>query len=631
MRPATATTGTAATRSAPAEPPCRVSPITYATWARRNEASPATKRSDGSIKKPSPASDNASAATNQARTSPCLGSRVSATPIRAASAAGLHTYSSRLSWRATASQSPAATTAATTSSVHAPAVTADCLARMRFDSSARDESRCPSTLVPTMRTDAELVASARSGDRGALSEIYDGYADRLYDLCTSVLRDPEAAFDAMVDTFVLAALELYRLRRPEKLEPWLFALARQQLLGRDIQVGVDEHAEFDGANGKAASDGAGAIVWEAVSWFPGKDRILLDLHARQPLDNQTLAETLGVSPPYAAALVRDLDEKMGRLLSALLVARLARPGCEHTKKLIAAEDEAHPDKWLRHVAAHVDTCRKCSLRREDQPEPMQLLGEVPAEPAPPEVRDEVLDRVDLLWSVLGPPEWTAAVLGQPPPDDAAAATSASSATTDAPAATSDAVTAPPARLRRSGFPRSMYPRRRLLVRAAVVAIAAVFVAAIYTDFRGFGRDTRSFASETKAAAPREKKPPAATTTPPTTAPPVTTVAPGPDTRGPIVYNLATVFGCIGPRQTTTSALASVVDPGDHLASVELVFVDTPSGAETRKRMTASGGAFEAPIGPYTADGTITWRVEASDEAGNSSNAEGPAVAASALC
>ncbi len=267
-----------------------------------------------------------------------------------------------------------------------------------------------------MLTDAELVASARSGDRGALSEIYDGYADRLYDLCTSVLRDPEAAFDAMVDTFVLAALELYRLRRPEKLEPWLFALARQQLLGRDIRVGVDEHAEFDGATGKAASDGAGAIVWEAVSWLPGKERILLDLHARQPLDNQALADTLGVSPPHAAALVRDLDEKTERQLSALLVARLASPGCEHMKKLIAGEDEAHPDRWLRQVAAHVDRCRKCTFWREEQPKPMLLIGEVPAEPAPPEVRDEVLDRVDLLWSMLGPPEWTASVLGQSPPD-----------------------------------------------------------------------------------------------------------------------------------------------------------------------------------------------------------------------
>jgi pyruvate/2-oxoglutarate dehydrogenase complex dihydrolipoamide acyltransferase (E2) component len=338
------------------------------------------------------------------------------------------------------------------------------------------------------------------------------------------------------------------------------------------------------------------------------------------------------------------------------------------KKLIAGEDEAHPDKWLRQVAAHVDTCRKCSFWREDQPKPMRLIGEVPAEPAPPEVRDEVLDRVDLLWSVLGPPEWTAAVLGQSPPDVAPDATGDTTAATSdaagappesteptnpteiaAPAETAapveddhgevtereyeayddvEGLVPPPPRLRRSGFPRSMYPWRRLVVRGAVIAIAALFVAAIVTDFRGFGRDTRSFAAEAKAAA--RQKPPA-TTTPTTTSPSVTTVAPGPDTRAPFVYNLATVLGCIGPRQTTTSALASVVDPGDHLATVELVYVDTASGAETRKRMTASGGAFDAPIGPYAADGTITWQVVATDEAGNSSSGEGPSVAASAAC
>jgi DNA-directed RNA polymerase specialized sigma24 family protein len=523
-----------------------------------------------------------------------------------------------------------------------------------------------------MLTDAELVASARSGDRGALSEIYDGYADRLFDLCTSVLRDPEDAFDTMVDTFVLAALELYRLRRPEKLGPWLFALARQQLLGRDIPMGVDEHAEFDGATGKAASDGAPSIVWEAASWFPAKDRVLLDLRARQPLDNQALADTLGVSPPHAAALVRDLDEKIERQLSALLVARLARPGCPQMKQLIAGEDEAHPDKWLRQISAHVDVCRTCSLWREDQPNAIRLIGEVPAEPAPPEVRDEVLDRVDLLWSVLGPPEWTAAVLGQSPPDVPTATTGD---TTEAPAdptpppgAVADdageptepvasaapletatqaegeveptareydaydeveSLVPPPPRLRRNGFPRSMYPQRRRLVRAAVIVLAALLVGAIFANFRGFGRDTRSFAAEAKATAALKQPPP--TTAPPTTAPPVTTAAPGPDTRPPYVYNLATVFGCIGPKQQTTSALASVVDPGDHLASVELVYVDTATGAETRKRMTANGGAFEAPIGPYTADGTITWRVDASDEAGNPSSAAGPAVAASASC
>ena len=536
-----------------------------------------------------------------------------------------------------------------------------------------------------MLTDAELVASARSGDRGALSEMYDGYADRLYDLCTSVLRDPDAAFDTMVDTFVLAALELYRLRRPDKLEPWLFALARQQLLGRHITMGVDQHAEFDGATGRTQSDGAGAIVWEAASWLPRKDRVLLDLHARQSLDNQGLADALGVSPPHAAALVRDLDEKLERQLGALLVARLARPSCERMKNLIATEDETHPDRWLRHVAVHVDGCRICSPLRAEQPSAIRLIAEVPAEPAPREVRDEVIDRVDLLWSMLGPPEWTAAVLGEPAPelpDDATRGGTDEAAVATPEAATPEAATPepvnaptgagaddaieeageptapvdstpvpasgeggavrepeyegydeveslmpPPPRLRRSGFPRSMYPQRRRFVRAAIIVLAGLFAAGIAMNFRGFGRETRYFAPEANAAAAGGQPP--ATTAPPTSVPP-TTAEVGPDTRPPIVYNLATVYGCIGPRQTTTSALASVVDPGDHLATVDLVYT-APGAGETRRRMTTNGGAFEAPIGPYTADGTINWQVVATDDAGNPSTAEGPAVAASASC
>jgi hypothetical protein len=444
-------------------------------------------------------------------------------------------------------------------------------------------------------------------------------------------------------------------------------------------MGVDEHAEFDGATGAATSDGAGAIVWEAASWFPGKDRILLDLHARQPLDNQALADTLGVSPPHAAALVRDLDEKLERQLGALLVARLAHPDCRRMRKLIATEDETHPDQWLRHVAAHVDVCRTCSPLRACQPDALRLIAEVPAERVPPEVRDEVVDRVDLLWSMLGPPEWTASVLGQPAPDlpDGAfedtgePAPAEAGATADAADGTADdagqptepvditpaPVTAespregggesesalsdpeydtydeveslmpPPPRLRRSGFPRSMYPHRRRLVRAAVIVAAALFVGGIVVNFRGFGRETRSFAPEAKAAAARQQPPP--TTAPPTSAP-TTTVPPGPDTRGPIVYNLATVFGCIGPRQTATSALASVVDPGDHLATVDLVYVD-PSQGEVHRRMNATGGAFDAPIGPYTGDGTINWLVVATDEAGNTSTVGGPSVAASSGC
>jgi DNA-directed RNA polymerase specialized sigma24 family protein len=547
-----------------------------------------------------------------------------------------------------------------------------------------------------MPTDAELVILARAGDREALAAIYDRYADRLYDLCSSVMRDPDAAFDTMVDTFVLAALELYRLRKPHKLEPWLFALTREQMLARNIPLGVDHHAEFDGQTGAAAAVGAGAIVWEAVSWLPPRDRILLDLHVRQPLDDRTVAAALGVSLPHAVARMRDLDEKVERLMSALLVARLSRPGCPPLERLIASEDQQHPDVWLRHVASHVDVCRTCLLWREDQPSAMQLIKDVPSEPVPPEVRDEVLDRIDLLWSQLGPPDWSAMVVegkqptgvsaeilaettGLPPPEateatdetpdlrgeeEPEAHTGADAAvgdidvtqgadpseepqTVDAPAAADvppadpydefeefedvESLLPPPPRLRRSGFPRrSMYPRRRRRVLVGLLLLGGLISAAIVLNFRGFAPQAeRLYTAEANAGARQAS---AATTAPPapsTTAPPTTT--PPPDTRAPFIFNLATVHGCIGPSQTTTTGLATVVDaaPG-RLATVELVFVDA-NGKESRNPMTRSGGNYEGPIGPYEVAGNITWLVVATDAAGNRAQAGGPAVAALPSC
>ena len=538
-----------------------------------------------------------------------------------------------------------------------------------------------------MQTDADLMVLARAGDRGALGAIYDRYADRLYDLCSSVLRDPDVAFDAMVDTFVLAALELYRLRRLDRLEAWLFAMAREQLLARTIPIGVDEHADFDAEQAAAATVGAGAIVWEAVSWLPPRDRILLDLHVRQSLDNKGLAAAIGVSLPHAAALVRDLDERVERLMSALLVARLSRPGCSALQRLIAGEDEAHPDEWLRRVAMHVDVCRTCLLWRENQPSAIQLIREVPRESAPPEVRDEILDRVDLLWAELGPPDWRASIevggqpadlpavdVTEPPPPppppepaDTVAVGDASAGphedvqpetnedtdgavviadgtgdmTGDAESYDADqydeleelqdveSILPPPPRLRRSGFPRrSMYPGRRRRTRAAVLLVAGLVSAAVFLNYRGVGSDSdRLYAAEARAAA--GDAPVTAPTTAPVTAPPTT--AQGPDIRGPFVFNLVTVHGCIGPNTPTTTALASVADDRGRPASVELVFTDA-SGAATPRQMTRrAGNEYEGTIGPYAVDGNISWAVTGTDAAGNSNTGTGQAVGASPAC
>src|SRR3954452_11461840 len=80
--------------------------------------------------------------------------------------------------------------------------------------------------------DATLARAAASGDRVAFAEIYDKYADRLHDFCIGMLRDRDAAADCVQDTFVTAATKLVQLREPERLRPWLYAIARHEALSR---------------------------------------------------------------------------------------------------------------------------------------------------------------------------------------------------------------------------------------------------------------------------------------------------------------------------------------------------------------------------------------------------------------
>ena len=64
----------------------------------------------------------------------------------------------------------------------------------------------------------------------ALAGIYHRYAARLHDYCVGLVRDHHTAADCVQDVFCTAAAELPRLRDPDKLRPWLYAIARRTAL-----------------------------------------------------------------------------------------------------------------------------------------------------------------------------------------------------------------------------------------------------------------------------------------------------------------------------------------------------------------------------------------------------------------
>ena len=94
--------------------------------------------------------------------------------------------------------------------------------------------------------DRAVVAAVVAGDADGFAAAYDQYAASLYAYCHSVLPGPEAAAEAVLDTFLIAAAKLDGLRDPDRLGPWLHAIARNECLRR-LGPGYPGYAEIPGS------------------------------------------------------------------------------------------------------------------------------------------------------------------------------------------------------------------------------------------------------------------------------------------------------------------------------------------------------------------------------------------------
>jgi hypothetical protein len=93
--------------------------------------------------------------------------------------------------------------------------------------------------------DRAVVAAVIAGNVDGFAAAYDRYAGSLYARCHAVLPEPEAA-EAVLDTFLVAAAKLDGLRDPDRLGPWLHAVARNECLrrlGPGREIPADQDAE----------------------------------------------------------------------------------------------------------------------------------------------------------------------------------------------------------------------------------------------------------------------------------------------------------------------------------------------------------------------------------------------------
>jgi RNA polymerase sigma factor (sigma-70 family) len=261
-----------------------------------------------------------------------------------------------------------------------------------------------------MAEDSELAIRVADGDSAALAIVYDRYADRLFDFCNSMLRDREEAADTVQQCFLIAAEKMGSLREPSKMRAWLYAVARHDCLRRirrrSREVVSQETAATEApltlSDEVADVQSLQELVWSAAKGLAPKDQALLDLHVRQGLNGQELAEAVGVKPSNVYVMVNRLKAQFERAMGALLVMRLASTDCRELEAILEGSGTEFTVLVRKRVVRHIEGCDICEDNRRRLASPIALLAAVPIVPAPLLLRARVLRN----WPSAGhgPPE-----------------------------------------------------------------------------------------------------------------------------------------------------------------------------------------------------------------------------------
>ena len=228
--------------------------------------------------------------------------------------------------------------------------------------------------MPEELTDAQLVDLLRSDRTAGFDLLYRRYAQRLFAYSVTVVQDRAAAEDATHESLMAAVAKIDKLRDPEQLRSWLFAITRNRCLsvaterGRftDAQdvldmIPVDE----DPTTGLAQQDSA-ALVTAALAGLAPADRDTLALALRHDLDMADVALAMGSNQPTARARISRAKAALTGSVTGLLLARdatdSAAPDCAGLREALAGFTGEWTPLIRKRVAKHAKSCTQCDER-----------------------------------------------------------------------------------------------------------------------------------------------------------------------------------------------------------------------------------------------------------------------------
>jgi RNA polymerase sigma factor (sigma-70 family) len=252
--------------------------------------------------------------------------------------------------------------------------------------------------------DGGMVAGIFAGDPTALAAAYDHYAPALYVYSRSLLSEPADAAEAVLDTFVIAALRLPGLRDASRLGPWLYAVARNECHRRrhdgapEPSTAEAPEPVADPAAGDSTADLSAALeqaelrelAWSALSGLEPGDREIVELSMRHEFYGADLADVLGVPRHQAHALGSRARQRFDTAVSTLVAARTGYGSCPALAEILGSWEGELTPSMRREVRQHVTECGACGAERRRAVSPSAMLALLPVPALPEDLRYQVL-------------------------------------------------------------------------------------------------------------------------------------------------------------------------------------------------------------------------------------------------
>jgi RNA polymerase sigma-70 factor (ECF subfamily) len=201
---------------------------------------------------------------------------------------------------------------------------------------------------------------ASGGDERAFEALCRRYRPRLLGYCSTILRDPDDAQDAVQETLTNAYRGLRKRALQVGFAAWLFAIARNTALdvrrrrtsGTALSTDADCEpvSDFD-LDELIAGRAAARDLLLDISQLPARQQRVLVMHEFNGLAFDLIAARLQVSPSAARQAATDARK-------SLRVAASGRTrSCEDVRVVLAAADpRGRRQGWVK---AHLRDCGGC--------------------------------------------------------------------------------------------------------------------------------------------------------------------------------------------------------------------------------------------------------------------------------